>query len=303
MKWVKRILKWGGLTLGVVILCGGVYVGGVVWAYESSLDHEYDVALPDIAPSTDAEVIARGEHLASSLGGCALADCHGADLGGGREIPAGPIGTFVAPNITSGGRGGTYSDGQLARLILHGIKRDGRTVRMMPAHETAWLPDEDVRALVSFVRSVPAVRRRSKTMEIGLLGKILDRHDMIEIDIARRIDHTNRDSGPAPAATAEYGRYIGRMCIGCHGENLSGGPIPGAPPDMAVPMNITPHESGLADMTFEEFIREMETRERANGATLDPMMPTEAIANMNDTEQRALWAYLQSVPPRPFGGR
>jgi hypothetical protein len=32
-------------------------------------------------------------------------------------------------------------------------------------------------------------------------------------------------------------------------------------------------------------------------------MPTEALRNMDEIETQALWAYLQSVPPRQFGER
>ncbi|MCB9596868.1 MAG: c-type cytochrome [Sandaracinaceae bacterium] len=300
---IKRIGKWVGLGLLVLVLGVGLYVGGVAYAYGRSVDHVYDVPLPDIERSTDPEVLARGEHLARSLGGCALSDCHSADLGGGQTADLGPIGSMTAPNITAGGRGAQYSDAELARLIQHGVKRDGRTVRFMPAHETAWLPDEDVRALVTYVRSVPSVSRPSGPMEIGLLGRILDRHDMIPIDIARRIDHAERSAPPAPAPTAAYGAYIGRMCTGCHGEHLSGGPIPGAPPDMAVPLNITPHAEGLGDWTYEDFETVMRTARRRDGRALDPMMPTEAVTNMDDTERRALWEYLRSVPPTPSGQR
>lgn len=49
---------------------------------------------------------------------------------------------------------------------------------------------------------------------------------------------------------------------------------------------------------------------RARGAAMvnsascsDPFMPREALNAMNDVERRALWAYLRSVPPVPFGHR
>jgi len=42
---------------------------------------------------------------------------------------------------------------------------------------------------------------------------------------------------------------------------------------------------------------------RKNGKKLDPFMPVEALAKMNQIERRALWAYLEAVPARPFGGR
>jgi hypothetical protein len=32
-------------------------------------------------------------------------------------------------------------------------------------------------------------------------------------------------------------------------------------------------------------------------------MPFEAFSKLNDTEKRALWAYVQNLPPTPFGSR
>lgn len=303
MKRLAKIGKWlgiGVLALGVV---AAAFVGWNVAAWDRSTSKIYDLPLPDIQRSTDPAVIARGDHLAHSLGGCALADCHGADLGGGKVIDAGPLGSFVAPNITRGGRGARYSDRQIARVIRHGVKRDGRPVRLMPANETSWLPDEDVQALVSYVRSVPPVARRSREIRIGVVAKVLDRLDFVQFDAARRIDHERGSRPPAPAPTAAYGRYIGRMCQGCHTKTLNGGPIPGAPPDMAVPANLTQHATGLAGWTFEDFERVMATGVRKDGRRLDAMMPRQAINNMSDLERRALWAYLTSVPPMPFGER
>jgi len=33
------------------------------------------------------------------------------------------------------------------------------------------------------------------------------------------------------------------------------------------------------------------------------MMPVSTLGKMDDTEMHALYAYLMSLPPRPFGGR
>jgi mono/diheme cytochrome c family protein len=147
------------------------------------------------------------------------------------------------------------------------------------------------------------VNRPSAAMRIGTLGKVLDRLNMIPIDVARRIDHQKIEKAPPPTPTVAYGRFIGKLCTGCHGDNLSGGPIPGAPPDMAVPLNLTPHATGLGGVTFEGFEKTMKTGIRRDGRKLDPMMPVEAFGNFDDIEMRALYAYLMSLPGREFGGR
>jgi mono/diheme cytochrome c family protein len=300
---VRKIAKWTGLALAVVTLLLAGWVGLEAASFGRSLARVYDVPVPALERSADSAVIARGRHLAESVAGCASGDCHGTDLGGGKPIDAGPIGTFAAPNITAGGIGAEYSDGELARLILHGVRRDGRTVRFMPSQEFSWLPDDDVLALVSYVRSVPPVERASGEMRLGLVGRVLDRRDMVVVDVARRIDHDARTTAPPPEPTARYGAFLARGCFGCHGETLSGGPIPGAPSSMAVPLNLTPHETGLGGWTLADFEQLLATGKRKDGRALDPMMPVAGLAKMNDVEKRALWAYLESLPPRPFGGR
>jgi hypothetical protein len=173
----------------------------------------------------------------------------------------------------------------------------------MPMQEQGWLPDKDVDAIISYMRTLPPVTRANGPVEIGLLGKILDRKDAIVLDVARRIDHTRRDVPPEPEPTAAHGRFIAKGCLGCHGDKLSGGPIPGAPPEIPTPLNITPHETGLASWSYDDFARLLDTGVRKNGQQLNEFMPLEMLRNMNDTERHALWAYLQTVPAVAFGNR
>jgi hypothetical protein len=70
---------------------------------------------------------------------------------------------------------------------------------------------------------------------------------------------------------------------------------------MAVPLNLTPHETGLQGWTLADFEQLLATGKRKDGRALDPMMPFAELAKMNDVEKQALFAYLQSVPPLPFG--
>jgi len=300
--WVKILVGLGGL-LGVAALGGGGFVWSKVSAYNSSMNTVYEVALPKIERSMDPEVLARGKHLVESLGACAANDCHGADLGGGKTISMGPVATVTAPNITGGGLGAAYSDAELARLIVHGIKKDGRSVTFMPMHEVNWLPDADVTAMVSHLRTVPEVSKANGPMTVGLIGKVLDRGDALILDVARRIDHKNRELAPPPEPTKTYGRFIAKGCIGCHGATLSGGPIPGAPADMPVPSNITPHATGLAGWAYADFEKLLDHGVKKDGTKLNPFMPLEALVNMNSIERKALWDHLESVPAKEFGNR
>jgi mono/diheme cytochrome c family protein len=299
---VSRILKTIALALGAVVAAGAGWLDCTVANFNASVDKVYDVPLPAIVRSADPTVIARGQHLVESLGGCATRQCHGADLAGGEPIVMGPLGTLAGPNITTASLGAAYSDGELARLLHDGIKKDGRTLRFMPVQDFSWLPDADVAAIVSYLRVVPAVDRTSAGSEIRMLGKIVDRYDLIPMDVARRIDHQKRETPPAPAPTGEYGSFITRRCTGCHGKTLGGGRVPG-PSSLPVPLNLTPDPTGLAGWTFADFEKVMRTGMRKNGKVLDPFMPIAAWKNLDDTEMHAVWAYLQSVTPRPLGSR
>ena len=172
-----------------------------------------------------------------------------------------------------------------------------------PAQDFSWLPDADVVALVSYVRSLPGVDRPNGPIQMGMIAKILDRAEKLPLDVARHVDHASAGQGPAPEATARYGALLSRICTGCHGAHLSGGRIPGAPSSLPMPTNLTPHETGLKGWTYEDFVRLMEQGIKKNGAKLDPFMPFQSFGKMDDTEKRALWAYLSSLPPTELGNR
>jgi hypothetical protein len=303
MRVLKRVLK----VIGVVLLVCGTILGVFVYVrcsqFDASMDRVYDVPLPDVKASAEPAILARGDHLVHSLAACAGDLCHGADLGGGKPIEMGPVATLSAPNITPDNMGAAYSDGELARLVKHGIKKDGRSVRFMPVQDIAWLPDSDVLAIVSYLRTVKPVARPNGSSVIKTLGKVLDRQEQFILDVARHIDHVKMETAPPPETTAAYGGYVSRLCTGCHGEHFSGGPLPGAPSSFAVPLNLTPDETGLKEWTFADYEKLMRTGVRRNGKQLDKLMPIEAWKNFDDTEMHATWAYLQSLPPRTFGGR
>ena len=302
MKLWKKVLVGLALLLGVALLCGAGFAGYQAVAYDRSMSKVYAVPLPKAQLSQDPAVLERGKHLAESIGGCL--DCHGADLGGKLMADMGPIGTVYTPNVSAGGALAKYSDGELLRLLRDGIKRDGTSLLFMPSGDFRWWPEADLVAVASFVRSLPAVKRASMPSHVGVLGKVLDRFDMIPIDVARRIDHSAPpELAPTPAPTAEYGRFIAKLCQGCHGPSLSGGPIPGAPPEMPVPTNLTPHANGLAKYTEAQFYATISTGVRPDGSKLDPMMPVATLAAMNEIEKKALWLHLRSVPAKAFGGR
>ena len=127
---------------------------------------------------------------------------------------------------------------------------------------------------------------------------MLNQFGVMALLSAETVDHdAPAEAAPAPELTARYGAFLARGCTGCHGERLSGGKIPGAPSSLAIPANLTPHETGLGDWTERQFFAVMDSGVRPDGRPLDAFMPIAGIQAMNETERRALWAYLRSVEP------
>jgi hypothetical protein len=304
--WLVRSLQPIGLGLAALallsLLGAAIRVGLDIRAFDASMSRVYEVPTPALVSSMDPAVVTHGEQLAQSVGGCTSASCHGADLGGGRTFALGPLATISGPNIT-GAVLAKYSDGELARLLERGIKKDGRGVLFMPVQNFSWLPPADFAAIVSFLRSAAPVERASGPLQVTWLGKVLDRRGRANLDVARRLDGQSPVVSPPSAPTAEYGAFLGRACTTCHGEHLAGGRMSALPSSMPVPLNLTPDATGLSEWSFEDFDRLLSTGVRRNGKKLDPFMPMDAFMKYDGVQKRALWAYLRSLPPRPFGSR
>jgi len=299
--WVIGALIVLAGSLALVAVGLAAYAIVEVHAFDASIAAVYDVPVPTVVRSHDAVELARGRHLAECVAPCVASACHGKDLSGGEPIAMGPLATLRGSNITQTIRG--YSDGELARLLHHGIKKDGRSVTFMPVQDFAWLPDDDVAAVVSYIRTVPIIDRATEPTEIKILGKVLDRNDKIIFDVARRIDHRAGVRAKGATPSVDYGQFLAMACQGCHGEHFSGGRIPGAPSSMAVPLNLTPDETGIADWSFEDFNKLLDEGVRKNGKHLDPIMPYEAFGKYDSIERRAVWSFLRALPPLAFGNR
>ena len=270
---------------------------------EYALRKHTSVDEPALAIPTDADAIARGEHLAITRG---CTDCHTADLGGKVNMEAPAIGRMAAPNLTrgKGGVAANYSDADYERAIRHGLKADGTSLLFMPTRDFVALTDADTADLIAYIHSRPAVDRERVPSYIGPVGRALFAFGVLPMVESRLVDHAAPHVARIEAgATADYGRYLARACVGCHGEHLSGGKIPGLPPDFKAPANITPDATGLAGWTKDDFHRVFREGKKRDGSAIDAFMPWQALGHFSDMELDALWAYLQTVPAAPYGQR
>lgn len=299
---MKKVLKWVGIVLGGLIL---LVVGTVYISSEVRLNRTYKIKKARLTVPADDLSIERGRHLVTAVAKCV--DCHGEDLGGHVILDEPVIGTIAGPNLTrgKGGRAALLTDEDYVRAIRHGVGRDGKPLPAMPTE--GWhFDDDELGAIIAYVKSVPPVDRESNQNTFGPLLRALMLLGQVELT-AEEVDHEAvRKPSPAPGVTLEYGKHMALTggCMGCHGPTLTGGPIPGAPPDWPAARNLTPdNASGIGSWTEEDFFNALRTGKRPDGAAIRMPMPVQATARMTDTEIKALWLYLRSLKPLQAGNR
>ena len=249
----------------------------------------YAIATANSAVERTATALARGEHLARGIAGCAV--CHGADFGG-RVFAETPLFRVVAPNLTQGRGSGVrgYTERDWATAIVHGVGRNERSLLLMPSKELASFADRDVAAMIAFLQTLPPVDRAPGVSAVNSLGKIAVGLLGIPLFSAENMDHgARRAVPPETAATREYGTYLLNVCRGCHGQDLRGGIVihPGAPPSA----NISP--SAVSRWEFATFERALREGKGNDGRVLDDAMPWRSMKNLTDDELRALWLGLR----------
>lgn len=299
---MSRFLKYLGYAVGGLILVVGVASVVVYVASNAKLKKTYAVSVRPVAIPTDAAALERGRHIAQTRG---CLECHGADFGGAKVVEDGAMGRLYGANLTrgTGGRVAEFRDEDWVRAIRHGVAPDGRGLFLMPSEEYAHFSDEDLGAVIAFVKSVPPVNRARVPIQLGPVSRVLLATGKMKL-AAETIDHARLQPASVTAAvTVEYGRYIAAGCVGCHGPNYSGGRIEIGPPDWPPAANLTPHASGhLAQWSEADFLKTLRTMKRPDGTDLNPVMP-KAFGQMNDVELKALFLFLKSVPPVETGKR
>lgn len=284
-----------------------------VLAVEVRSQRTFEAPYPDLRASADPAVIARGKALVYGPAACAY--CHlpreqwdeldaGATppLTGEHLFPL-PFGDFYSRNLTPDVATGIgrRSDAELARTIRYGVLADGRSAAPLMAFPG--MSDEDIVAVLSFLRTQPAVRNPVPEKELTLLGKAL-----MAFAIAPPQPRNPPRQSPAEAPTVERGKYLVEnvlSCGGCHsshqresGTRYAGGePMDSTldPDHLYVPPNLTPDpKTGrIAAWSEETFLN----RFRGGPVYANGIMPWGAYRRLSDDDLRAVYRFLRSVPP------
>jgi mono/diheme cytochrome c family protein len=168
MRWLKRI----GYAVGALVVVVIVAVGAVYAMSELRFRKTYSVPDEHIAVSDDSATLARGAHLAASVG---CADCHGEGLRGNAVIDAPPMGRLVALNLTKGegGVGGQLTPELIERAVRHGVSPSGQPLRIMPSNDYQYMSDDDMRAVASYVQHVAPANNTLAPSRLMLLPRVL----------------------------------------------------------------------------------------------------------------------------------
>ena len=303
MRRLKKILKWTGIVLLILIVVLTVTV-----ALRQNI--KYDRPYPAVISSTDSAIILKGKNIIFGAAHCA--DCHGGKvntdsiLALGQEVPligghefALPIGKIYTKNITPDNETGIglYTDAEIARALRYGVHPDGTMIYdFMPFHN---MSDEDLVAVISYLRSQKPVRNEVPKHELNVLGKV------VKAFLGKPVG----PDGEVPVnvkkdATANYGGYIANNianCKGCHTErNFMTGAFTGEPYGGGMKMgnlvtpNLTPDSSSrIFGWTSKMFI----DRFRMGKLNPETHMPWNSFKRMSDDELKAIYNYLQTLKP------
>ena len=287
------VRKWGGVVLGglltlVAALVAIVSARGLIRLYLPRGN-----PAPDIQVAGTPEQVARGQHLAASF----CASCHSATgelpLTGGVNILADvpiPLGSAMSANLTPAGRLADYTDGEIFRVLREGVDKDRRPLLLMSVVRVRHMSDEDLHAVIAYLRSQPAVENdvplpldqpNFLAAIMGGAGLLPPPQPPVQGPIV----------APPRGETVEFGEYNVSFqdCRDCHGADLHGGvegQLPPVGPDLAI----------VKGWTREQFLTTLRTGVDPNGHQLSEQMPWRQIGLLDDDELGAIYLYLASLP-------
>jgi len=259
------------------------------------------------------ERLAHGRYLVEGIGYCFA--CHGPPNLKSRGLPpvAGKEGSGfdstplgypgqVAPNITPDPEtgAGNWTDDMMARAIREGVGHDGQLLdpAIMPYEFYRSMSDEDLAAIIVFIRSIPSVKNAlpasAKSTQV-VAPYAIPLYAPVPV--------------PDLSTPVERGAYLVQIggCQWCHtlrdanrhplpGLEFGGGDLIAYAGGQASSANLTPDPSGISYYDERQFVKTIRTG-RVGAREISPIMPWWFFAHMTDDDLKAIFAYLRSLKP------
>jgi len=274
----------------------------------------------DVKVELTEERIARGEYLVEAVVGCGI--CHTPGPQGGALYLEGdpmeekhlagakmedPDITAYSANITQDVETGigSWTDGEIIRAIREGVNKGGKVLfPLMPYVDFKDMSDNDVRAIVAYLRTVPPVKNKVPEPRAQRVAFPLN----ILIPLFAGPNPPVRDVPDPPAGDpVARGKYLTTLggCLACHtsgypfdmSKRMAGGtPFKGYWGTVYA-ANLTPDpETGV----LKKYKNDEEIIEALRAAAMKPPMRFVAdyqLKYVTDEDMRAIIAYLRSLPP------
>ncbi|WP_247234592.1 c-type cytochrome [Telluribacter sp. SYSU D00476] len=276
---------------------------------------------PDLKVEITPKRVERGKYLANNVAVCM--DCHSqrdytrfsgpakaGTFGGGGEVfdkKMGLPGTFYGKNITPHALG-NWTDGEIYRAMTSGVSKNGKALMpMMPYLAYGKMDSEDVKSIIAYLRTLPAVTNDvPESRPMAVVKPVFKK-------MTRRAEH---QAMPSPQDTVAYGKYLvgAAGCYDCHTQRRMGMPIKSKgfaggvslkmPAGTLTSANLTPDiETGLGSWTKESFISRFKSYQPGTFVPFEvhdgfnTIMPWTFYSGMSEQDLGAMYAYLRTLKP------
>jgi mono/diheme cytochrome c family protein len=294
---IGRARRWKPAARWSVFVAGGL-VGAILLAVSvagaNGLRKMYTPRgrpVRDLKVEATPERIARGQHIANTM----CVGCHSLNgqlpLSGGRNLSdepsVPPLGILQPINLTPAGPLAQWTDGEIFRAVRDGADNNGRRLPVMSSQRARYMSDEDLYAVIAYLRSQPPVQHETSLPKPNYLAVVMDGAGLVPYlaDLA-----PDTIVGPSPGVTLEYGEYLVRYmgCDECHGPTYTGGGGGVLP--------VGPNLRSVKGWDAPGFIATMRTGKTPFGKQLDSVsMPWKVYGRLTDDELTAVHRYLASL--------
>lgn len=308
---MKKIFRFILILIGVILLlaiCGYAFIAirGIPSYEKTKMVYKVE---------STPESVERGKKLALLL----CANCHKDPATGkltGKQMLDAPkeFGKIFSQNITQDKTYGIgeWTDGEIIYLLRTGIKRNG----MYAPPYMAKLPhmaDEDINSIIAFLHSDDPIVAASSTPDFPCEPSFLTKF-LTTVAFKPMMMPDHKIEMPDTNNAVMLGKYLAfnLECYSCHSADFKTNDY--AEPDKSVgffgggnkplnlegkvmpTQNLTPDpETGIGKWSEERFVDALKNGKMVDQPALRyPMMP---FVYLTDDEAKAIYAYLQTIPP------
>ncbi len=261
------------------------------------------------------DLVARGRYVFAAAGGCGCHTEKGKPVNSGGRRYDGPFGTVYSSNITPDRQTGIgeWTDDQVIAAIRLGRRPNGE--RLIPVHPYPvfnGMAEGDLRALVAFLRTVPAVNRPKtpKNITVPFFESVF-LPAWLAAFAPREIPPP---TAPAPGSGVARGEYLVRAvshCGECHTPRgvtyatdnarfLAGNPK--GPEDAVVP-NVTPDKDTGLTWSEDEIAEYLGTGSKPDGDVAGGLMDeviqgtAAGYKDLTQADRLDIARYIKTLPP------